>query len=127
MQEKRSRWWLRLVVLFGTMEKVLQHGLTALFFLIDIPGIGAPNIGNRFNLSNPTMVVLNIIYALLFFWALILAAKKAVSGYRAVLLLALLDIALEFTFHHFFFITVSVLVSALISICSIPFIRVPRG
>jgi hypothetical protein len=124
MREKRFLWLLRLVVLIGTVEKVIQHGLTALFFLVDIPGIGTPDIGTRFDLSNPTMVVLNVVYALLFVWALILVAKKAVAGYRIILFLASLDIALEFIFHWPFFITVSVLVSTLISLCCIPFVRV---
>ena len=126
MTETRSLGCLRLVVLVGTVEKVLQHALTALFVLVEIPGIGTPDIGTRFDLSNPTMAVLNIAYALLFVWALIPAAKRSISGYRLVLFLALLDIALEFIFHGLFFITVSVLVSTLISLCIIPFVRV-RG
>lgn len=127
MPEKTPRRLLRLVVLIGTVEKVIQHALTAFFFLVVIPGIGTPEIGTRFDLSNSTMIVLNVVYAILFVWALTMLAKKAVSGYRIALFLASLDIALEFIFHHFFFITVSVLVSIIISLSCIPFVRVRAG
>ena len=59
-------------ILVLTFEKMLQHLLTAVFFVVDIPGIGRPDIGPTFQLSDATMVVLNVIVLILFglgFWS----------------------------------------------------------
>jgi hypothetical protein len=99
-------------ILVLTFEKMLQHLLTAVFFLVDIPGIGRPDIGPTFQFSDTTMVVLNVIVFILFglgFWS-----KLQGRGWHRPLLvgLAVFDILAEFVFHGFFFITVSVIVSA---------------
>ena len=106
----------RRVIHFGilvlTFEKMLQHLLPAVFFLVDIPGIGRPDIGPTFHFSDTTMVVLNVIVFILFglgFWSKL----QGRGWYRPLLVgLAVFDILAEFVFHGFFFITVSVIVSA---------------
>ena len=95
-------------------EKLLQHLALAVLFAVDLPGIGHPDLGSRFDIAPGLMAGLNLIYALLF--ALCLAplwqARREVLGYLSVLAGA--DIVLEFVFHGVGFITVSVIVSALI-------------
>lgn len=105
---------LQIGILLLTVEKMLQHLLTAIFFVVDIPGIGYPDIGPNFDLSNTMMAVLNIIVFILFgagFWG-----RLQGRGWHKPLLvgLAAFDIVAEFVFHGFFFITVSVIVSAIL-------------
>jgi hypothetical protein len=94
-----------------TFEKMFQHLLTAIFFAVDIPGIGRPDIGSTFQLSDATMVFLNIVVFILFvlsFWGRL----RGVQWHRPLLVgLAVFDILAEFVFHGFFYITVSVIVS----------------
>ena len=101
-------------ILLLTAEKMFQHLLTAVFFAVDIPGIGRPNIGPIFDLSDTTMLVLNLIVFSLFgvgFWGRLQRQR----WHRSLLGgLALFDILAEFVFHGFFYITVSVIVSALL-------------
>lgn len=101
-------------ILALTFEKMLQHLLTALLFVVDIPGIGRPDIGSTFQLSNTTMVFLNSIVFILFglsFWGRL----RGEPWYRPLLAgLALFDILAEFVFHGFFYITVSVIVSVVL-------------
>lgn len=98
-------------ILALTFEKMLQHLLTAVFFAFDIPGIGRPDIGSTFQLSDATMAFLNAIVFILFglcFWGRV----RGELWYRPLLVgLALFDILAEFVFHGFFYITVSVIVS----------------
>ena len=101
-------------ILLLTFEKTVQHLLTAVFFVVDIPGIGRPDIGSTFQLSDATMVVLNVIVFVLFglgFWG-----RLQGKGWHRPLLvgLAVFDILAEFVFHGFFFITVSVIVAAIL-------------
>ena len=101
-------------ILVLTFEKMLQHLLTAVFFVVDIPGIGRPDIGPTFQLSDATMVVLNVIVFTLFglgFWS-----RLQGKGWHRPLLvgLAVFDILAEFVFHGFFFITVSVIVAVIL-------------
>lgn len=101
-------------ILVLTFEKIAQHLLTAVFFVVDIPGIGRPDIGPRFQFSDATMAVLNIIVFFLFgvgFWG-----RLKSKGWNRTLLagLAVFDILAEFIFHGFFFITVSVIVSIIL-------------
>jgi hypothetical protein len=109
-----NRRFIHIGILVLTIEKMVQHLLTAIFFLFDIPGIGRPEIGSTFKLSDATMVVLNIIVSVLFalgFWGR-LQSKK---WHRPLLIgLAILDILAEFVFHGFFFITVSVIVAVVL-------------
>jgi len=97
-------------ILLLAFEKAVQHLLSAVFFIVDIPGIGRPDIGPTFQLSDATMVVLNAIVCLLFglgFWGR-LEGKR---WHRPLLVgLAVFDILAEFVFHGFFFITISVIV-----------------
>jgi hypothetical protein len=97
-------------ILLLAFEKTLQHLLTALFFLVDIPGIGRPDIGPTFQFSDATMVVLNAIVCILF--ALGLWGRLSGEKWHRPLLIgmSLFDILAEFVFHGFFFITVSVIV-----------------
>ena len=101
-------------ILVLTFEKMLQHLLTAVFFVVDIPGIGRPDIGPTFQFSDATMAVLNLIVFVLFgasFWG-----RLQGKGWHKSLLvsLAIFDILAEFIFHGFFFITISVIVSAVL-------------
>ena len=101
-------------ILVLTFEKMLQHLLTAVFFVVDIPGIGRPDIGPTFQLSDATMVVLNVIVLILFglgFWS-----RLQGKGWHRPLLvgLAVFDILAEFLFHGFFYITVSVIVAVIL-------------
>lgn len=103
------------VVLLLAAEKTLQHLLTALFFAFEIPGIGTPDIGARFSLGNFTMVALNLAYAAAIAAALYGLLRSAAWALRALLALALSDILLEFAFHGFGYITVSVIASLALS------------
>jgi len=102
------------IVLGLVAEKILQHGLTALLFVININGIGKPDIGNRIPLSDPVMAVLNCIvmgFFILGFWDI---RKLRIRGLHLVIILSLFDIIAEFVFHGFGFITISVIVAILL-------------
>lgn len=107
------------LIIILTVEKILQHALTALFFTVYIPGIGTPNIGPHFTLSNAVMTILNLLYTLIFSAGLLAKVKKLVWGAPLIIFLAALDIILEFVFHGFFYITVSVIVSTILIIAVI--------
>jgi hypothetical protein len=93
---------------------MFQHLLTVVFFVVDIPGIGRPDIGPTFQFSNATMAVLNVIVFILFglgFWGRL----QGKEWHRSLIIgLAIFDILAEFVFHGFFFITVSVIVSVIL-------------
>ena len=97
-----------------TVEKMLQHLLTAFFFAFNIPGIGRPDIGPNFQWSNITLFLLNVIVLILF--GLGLWGRLQNQGWHRSLLawLALFDILAEFVFHGFFYITVSVIVAVVL-------------
>ena len=101
-------------ILVLTFEKMLQHLLTAIFFVVDIPGLGRPDIGPTFQFSDATMTVLNIIVFILF--GLSFVGRLQGQGWHRPLLVGLnvFDILAEFVFHGFFFITISVIVSAVL-------------
>lgn len=98
-------------ILLLTFEKMLQHLLTAVFFVVDVPAIGRPDIGPTFQLSDVSMAALNLIVLILF--GISLWGRLRGSQWHKPLLagLALFDILAEFIFHGFFFITVSVIVA----------------
>jgi len=102
-----------LIIVF-TMEKTVQHFLSALFFLVDIPGIGKPDTGPIFHLSYEVMALLNLILFGAFVLGLVWKIKHAKWALKFVGSLAALDILLEVVFHGFFFITVSVIISTLL-------------
>lgn len=99
-----------------TIEKALQHLITALFFIMNIPGIGIPNIGSNFQINNNIMALLNFVYFAFFVFGIVGLIKKKKWAIKLIIALALLDIILEFVFHHFFFITISVIVSTILVI-----------
>ena len=101
-------------ILALTIEKMAQHLFTAVFFIVDIPGIGRPDIGPNFQWSNITLFLLNVIVLILF--GLGLWGRLQSQGWHRPLLvwLALFDILAEFVFHGFFYITVSVIVAVLL-------------
>jgi hypothetical protein len=107
MKQKTIFW----IVLGLVGEKILQHGLTALFFVINIDGIGKPDIGNRIPLSDPVMVVLNCIVMGFFIWGFWDIWKLRTRGLYLTIILSLFDIIAEFIFHGFGFITISVIVA----------------
>ena len=102
---------IRIGILVLVIEKMLQHLLTAVFFVVDLPGIGRPDIGPTFQLGDVTMAVLNLILLILFgigLWGRL----RGNQWHKPLLVsLALFDILAEFIFHGFFFITVSVIVA----------------
>ena len=110
MKQKAIFW----IVLGLAAEKILQHGLTALFFVINIDGIGKPDIGNQIPLSDPVMAVLNCIvmgFFILGFWDI---WKLRTRGLYLVIILSLFDIIAEIVFHGFGFVTISVIVAILL-------------
>jgi hypothetical protein len=107
---------LNLMIILFSVEKTLQHLITAVFFAIDIPGIGTPDIGPNFEISSQIMVVLNILYFGLFVIGLTGYIKQTQWGSALLIFLAALDILLEFLFHGFFFITISVIASTMLII-----------
>jgi hypothetical protein len=110
---------LNVLIYVLTAEKALQHLLTALFFLVYIPAIGTPDIGPTFNISNGVMAILNLGYFVLFVVGMAGKAKEQKWAIWLIVFLAALDIVLEFVFHGFFFITVSVIVSTILIVVSI--------
>jgi hypothetical protein len=110
----KKRIVIQLGILLLTIEKMFQHLLTVVFFVVDIPGIGRPDIGPTFQFSNATMAVLNVIVFILFglgFWGRL----QGKEWHRSLIIgLAIFDILAEFVFHGFFFITVSVIVSVIL-------------
>jgi len=100
-----------LIVLGLVVEKILQHGLAALFFVINIDGIGKPDIGNRIRLSDPVMGVLNCIVMGFFVWGFWDIWKLRIRGLHLAIILSVFDIIAEFVFHGFGFVTISVIVA----------------
>ena len=98
-----------IILILLLVEKIIQHVCTAAAFFIAIPGIGTPDIGTRFEISDPVMGVNNLMLGGLFTLALwgFYTDKK---WYKPLILfLAGFDIVAEFIFHGFFFITFSVI------------------
>ncbi len=106
-----------------TFEKAIQHLFTGLFFVFNIPGIGTPDIGANLQISNEVMALLNFIYFGFFALGIGGFAKGKNGAIRLIVILALLDVVLEFVFHHFFFITVSVISSLILTAVSISYMR----
>ena len=104
-------------ILVLTVEKMLQHLLTVVFFVMVVPSLGgSPDIGPTFQFSDTTMGVLNAIVLILFgvaFWG-----RLYIKPWNKPLLVSLsvFDILAEFVFHGFFFITVSVIVAVVLLI-----------
>jgi len=92
-------------------EKILQHGLTALFFGVNINGIGKPEAGGLIFLSDPVMAMLNLVLMGFFAWGFWDIWKRRTRGLNLVIILSAFDIAAEFTFHGFVYVTVSVIVA----------------
>lgn len=116
-----------LLIIAACLEKLLQHALTALFFVVTIPGIGTPSAGTTILLGNSTMAFLNIIVFLLFAAGLYGFIRMYSWGIVLVAGMAAADIILEFAFHGLFFITVSVIVpTVLIAACWIVFTKAGR-
>ena len=97
-----------------SLEKIAQHGLTALMFALPWAGIPKPDIGSTIHLGYAAMARLNLAYTLALILGVYLLANAPLSGKRILVFMALLDIVLEFVFHGLGFITVSVIVSAML-------------
>jgi len=109
MSKKRKTIYIGILLL--TIEKMIQHLFTAIVFVVNIPGIGRPDIGPTFQLSDVTMAVLNIIVFILFGMAFWGRLRDKQWHRRLLAWLAVFDIVAEFVFHGFFYITVSVIVA----------------
>jgi hypothetical protein len=114
---------LNILLYLFTFEKALQHLFTGLFFIVNIPGIGTPDMGTNFQISNSLMALFNFVYFVFFVLGILGMIKKKNWATGLIIVLALLDIILEFIFHHFFFITVSVIASLIVIIISMLFWR----
>lgn len=115
MAELQGRPIAHAIAVLGGAEKIVQHGLTAFWFVAPIDGLTVPDIGGRFDISAPVMAGLNLLYALAFLAAFAGVWQHRRWGFALMLGLAALDIGLEFAFHGVGFITVSVIVSLLVS------------
>ena len=118
---------LNILIIVLTIEKSCQHLLTALFFFVEIPGIGTPGIGSNFIISNNIMGILNVLYFIGFCIGLYGYLKNIKWGLFLIITLAVLDIFLEFIFHHFFFITLSVIVSIILTTISIWYLKITNS
>jgi hypothetical protein len=107
---------IQIIFILLLVEKIIQHALTALAFSIAIPGIGTPDIGTRFDISNPVMEISNLILAALFGCAILGIVTNRQWSRGLIFFLAVFDIAAEFIFHGLFFITISVLGAAILII-----------
>lgn len=125
-QISTSRGLLNTLFYTFSIEKTLQHLLMAIFFIVELPGIGTPNIG-VFQISNSMMAFLNLVYTLFFVLGIIEKNERRKFALRFIIGLACLDIILEFVFHGFFFITVSVIMSTILTIISILYLRTETG
>ncbi len=106
--------WAIIVVLAA--EKTAQHILSALFFLMDVPGVGRPDIGSVIVLGFEAMALLNFVLFGAFLTGLAGMIRNFGWALNLVGGLAALDILLEIVFHGLFYITVSVVVSTLLII-----------
>ena len=104
------------LILLLTIEKSIQHLLSALFFLTDVWGIGKPDIGPYFSFSDEAMALLNLILFCAFTLGLLGRIRQDAWALNLIGGLAALDILLEILFHGLFYITVSVVVSTLLLI-----------
>jgi hypothetical protein len=118
MHKTRKR-FLNILIYALTAEKATQHLLTALFLLVHIPSIGTPDIGTTFHISNGTMAILNLAYFAFFVIGIVGKARQEKWAIWLIVFLAALDIVLEFLFHGFFFITISVTVSTILIVISV--------
>ncbi len=117
------------ILILLLVEKIIQHALTAMAFLIAIPRVRTPDIGTRLDISHPVMGVSNAALVSLFgcaIWGI--AADKQWSK-TLILFLAFIDIAAEFIFHGLFFITFSILGAAILIILLLkyPIGKIPGG
>jgi len=107
MKQKAIVW----IVLALVTEKILQHGLTALLFVVNIGGIGKPDAGYLAFVGDPAMAVLNLIVMGFFVWGFWDIWKLRSRGLHLAILFSLFDIVAEFVIHGFGFITASVIVA----------------
>jgi hypothetical protein len=107
---KKGR-FLNFLIVGLSIEKTVQHLVLALFFTNIFPVIGTPDIGLNFSIDARIMILLNLFYALVFGIGLFGHFRKTRWGLPLIIALAALDILLEFLFHGFFYITVSVIMS----------------
>lgn len=102
------------VFIILSVEKILQHLITALLFVVEVKSLGKPDIGENIQINDATMAWFNLAFALLFGLGLFLFFKGNAYGYRLICWLAFADIVLEFIFHGIGFITISVIVSGIL-------------
>jgi hypothetical protein len=102
------------ILLLLVAEKILQHGLSALLFAVNIDWVGKPDIGSLIPLSDPVMTMLNLIVMGFFIWAFYDIWKLRMRGLNLAIIFSLFDIAAEVAFHGIGFITVSVIVAIFI-------------
>ena len=119
--KKRKLLSITMVVL--GMEKILQHALLSLAFIGVFPALETPDIGQSFTVNSNTMALFNLLITLLFGVGILGKIKNKRWGIHSMVSLAVLDIILEFLFHGLFYITVSVIISAVLIIISILYLR----
>jgi hypothetical protein len=114
------------IIILLTVEKTIQHLLLGLAFAGLFSGVEAPYIGPNFAISNFTMALLNLFYALFFVIGLFGIIKRIKWGMPLIITLAGMDILLEFLFHGLFYITVSVIVSTILIVIAAFHIRMNK-
>ena len=97
-----------------SVEKILQHLITALLFVVEVKSLGKPDIGENIQINDANMAWFNLAFALLFGFGLFLFFKGNLYGLRIICWMAFADIVLEFIFHGIGFITISVIVSSIL-------------
>jgi hypothetical protein len=111
LRRRRIVYWSILVL---TLEKVFQHLVTAALFVVDVPGLGRPDIGRTFRIPGSAMAVLNAVIGMLFALGFV-GSMLDKAWCRSLLIgLAVFDVLAEFVFHATFRITVSVVVGVLL-------------
>ncbi|HEX9262349.1 MAG TPA: hypothetical protein VF893_07455 [Candidatus Bathyarchaeia archaeon] len=99
MKQKAIFW----IVLALVTEKILQHGLTALLFAVNIGGIGKLDAGHLAFVGDPVMAVLNLIVMGFFVWGFWDIWKLRSRGLHLAILFSVFDIVAEFVIHGFGF------------------------
>lgn len=101
----------KLLIELLILEKVLQHLVTAYFYLFSEI---KPNYGSTFILNYETLGIFNITFMILFVISFYSIFVNQMKAKYIIIFPNVLDILSEFIFHHLGYITISVIVSTII-------------
>jgi hypothetical protein len=105
---------LNILINLLTFGKIVQHLITAFLFLVNIQGVGKPDVGPFFQFSEMPIALLNLILVGLFLIGFFGKVVKKSWALFFILELAAIDIVMEVLFHGLFFLTMSTLVSMIL-------------